>query len=119
MLTNSLKKLLSVVIYPWINFLYRYRILLIYCYILQLSELSNISPLLEDPGIEATGSESHKEPLPRVRILEQPRKVPGPWEFRNLEKIRGENSESSSVWPLTKIPIIYYYITVLKHAWVL
>lgn len=72
---------------------------------LQLSELSNISPLL-DPGIEATGSESHKEALPRVRMLEQPRKVPGPWEFCNLEKIRGETSESSSVRPLTKIPII-------------
>lgn len=61
---------------------------------LQLSELSDISPLL-DPGIEATGSESHKVALPRVRILEQPRKVPGPWEFCNLEKIRWETSSSS------------------------
>lgn len=63
---------------------------------LQHSELSNISPLLE-PGIEATGSESHKEALPRVRILEQPRKGPGSWEFCNLEKVRWEPSESSSV----------------------
>lgn len=63
---------------------------------LQLRQLSNISPLLV-PGIEATGIESHKVALPRVRILEQLRKVPGPWEFCNLEKIRGETSESSSV----------------------
>lgn len=84
---------------------------------LQLSELSNISPLL-DPGIEDSaymGSDSHKVALPRVRILEQPRKVPGPREFCNLEKIRGETSESLSVRPLTKIPIICY-LTVFKHA---
>lgn len=63
---------------------------------LQLSELANISPFL-DTGIEATSSASIKVALPRVRILEQPRKVPGPWEFCNLEKIRGETSGSSSV----------------------